>query len=60
MLTIRDEPIESTDEWEKEFNKNCQTIDENRKNFPSHAMCKIMDRNLYLLAAIAKNEPFVF
>lgn len=60
QLTIQDGLIASTDEWRKEFKSNCRTIEDNHKTFPSHALCKIMDRNMHLLAAIAKNEPFMF
>lgn len=60
QLTIQDGLIASTDEWRKEFKSNCRTIEDNHKTFPSHTLCKIMDRNVHLLAAIAKNEPFMF
>lgn len=60
LLTIRDDLILSTEVWREEFARNCKIIQENQGKFSTHALCKIMDRNLYLLAAIAKNEPFVF
>lgn len=59
-LIIKDQLISSTTEWKNEFRKNCQMIEENKNKFPSHTLCKLMDRNLYLLAAIARNEPFLF
>lgn len=59
-LKIKDGLIKSTAEWEEEFKKNCQLIADNHSKFPSHWLCKIMDRNLFLLAAIARNEPFIF
>lgn len=59
-LTIQDGLIVSSDKWKEEFKRNCRTIENNQQSFPSHTLCKIMDRNMYLLAAIAKNEPFVF
>lgn len=60
LLTIRDDLTLSTEVWREEFARNCKIIQENQGKFSTHALCKIMDRNLYLLAAIAKNEPFVF
>jgi len=50
----------STIEWQQEFRRNCRAIEENQSKFPSAWLCRIMDRNLYLLAAIARNEPFMF
>lgn len=49
-----------SDDWIAEFKKNCDFIQENCQKFPSRMICNLMDRNLYLLAAIAKNEPFSF
>ncbi|CRK88994.1 CLUMA_CG002773, isoform A [Clunio marinus] len=62
VLTIKDGPITSNDEWKwkEELKKNYQAIEGNHTKFPSLSLWKIMDRNLYLLAAIARNEPFVF
>lgn len=60
VLKIEDGLIISTSTWREEFKKNCRDIEDNHRKFPSHALCQIMDRNLYLLAAIARNEPFVF
>jgi hypothetical protein len=57
-LTI-DGTSNSTDLWKEEFKTNCREIEENPRKFPSHLICRIIDRNMYLLAAIARNEPFV-
>ena len=58
-LEISESFIKSTEPWQEEFHKNCREIEENQRKFPSHLVCKIIDRNMFLLAAIARNEPFV-
>lgn len=60
FLVIKDGLISSNTAWVNEFRSNCQLIEMQQKKFPSHGLCKLMDRNLYLLAAIARNEPFLF
>lgn len=60
ILIIENKLISSTHKWIEEFKRNCNFIEENESRFPSYALCKVMDRNLYLLAAIARNEPFIF
>lgn len=60
VLVIEDKLISSTHEWKEEFKRNCNFIEENQSKFPSYTVCKIMDRNLYLLAAISRLEPFLF
>lgn len=60
ILLIKNGRITSNSEWIEKFKSNCQTILMQHKKFPSEQLCKLMDRNLYLLAAIARNEPFLF
>lgn len=50
-------PVES---WIEELRKNCQAIEKGRKLFPNLTLCRLMDRNLYLMAGIAQTEPFLF
>lgn len=44
----------------EEFYRNCSKIDKNLGKYPSPSLSSLMDRNLYILAVIAKNEPFIF
>lgn len=48
------------DEWKVEFTENCLEIVENQHVLSHSELCLIMMRNLYLLVAIAKTEPFIF
>lgn len=59
-LTISEAVIKSTEQWKEEFKNNCRDIEAHQRKFPSNFVCKIIERNMFLLAAIAKNEPFVF
>lgn len=59
-LVIKEETSPTMEKWIEEFKKNCDFIKENCQKFPNRMICTLMDRNLYLLAAIAKNEPFIF
>lgn len=47
-------------EWKTEFAENCLKIVENQDVLSHSELCLIMMRNLYLLVAIAKSEPFIF
>lgn len=52
--------LSKVDEWKKEFKKNCLKIVK-YQNILSHSeLCLFMMRNVYLLVAIAKTEPFIF
>ncbi|KAG4075534.1 hypothetical protein HA402_003359 [Bradysia odoriphaga] len=47
-------------EWKEEFTRNCLKIVKKQHVYSHSELCLIMMRNVYLLVAIAKTEPFIF
>ncbi|KAJ6646435.1 Histone-lysine N-methyltransferase ASHR1 [Pseudolycoriella hygida] len=46
--------------WKDEFKKNCLKIVKKQNVWSQAELCLLMVRNLYLVTAIAKTEPFIF
>lgn len=50
----------SIDELKKKFKTNCKVIAENPEKSSKMKIVKLIVQNYYLLAAIAKSDPFIF
>lgn len=54
---IAEECIGTIQEAKKELKRNCAYIEKHFRSFPNYEVTKLMERNFYLLSAIAKNDP---
>lgn len=52
--------LSNADEWRKELKKNCIKIVKKQDSWSQSELCLLMMRNVYLLTALAKTEPFIF
>lgn len=60
ILVIESGAAKPVENWIEELRRNCQAIEKGCELFPNLTLCRLMDRNLYLMAGIAQSEPFLF